>query len=228
MMGRPKRSLSAKQIAEYCQMAARNLDRKINTGEKKFQNALFNILKTNQVDFDDEVPLTGGRNSLQGTIIDPTRDSGEVDFVIAGKIGIEIKILFAPKKFNLRSESKSIYDLGQITMDIARLKSSKQLKKYVIILFIKGHHLKDYNTAAELRRYIHNRLFIDFTNCCQPGREFHPSTKFFNSNLAKAYQVQKKIAIHIGLGNSYSTSSPIRAASVKFSDKFAVVVWQVF
>lgn len=216
-----------KRLSNLCLTAMGNLNKEMNPNvnkiEKHFQIELRKALSNSNLAFKYEVNL----KDLDGEIFDPTRKTGRVDFVISENIGIEIKVINFPKIKIRRAECNSMYDLGQITMDAARLINARALKHGFIILLIHGSHLSAYSTRAELRRQIHNRLFVDYTNSSKIGRPFHNRSRQPRKYKTQ-YQEQSRVSKRLGFNTSFSKESPLNFAAVEFSGQLAVMIINVF
>lgn len=96
---------------------------------------------------------------------DGSGDPGFMDAVLKlgdGEYGFEFKVLRLPRGKNL-SPGGSLYDLGQITWDHARIRNAKGLQGGYCLCVLHGPLLgEEDGTESKVRRNLHDMLFIDY------------------------------------------------------------------
>jgi hypothetical protein len=94
------------------------------------------------------------------------KGAGYMDAVMerdSQRYGIEFKVVRMPRSKNL-SPNGSLYDLGQITWDHARIRLSKDLSGGFCLAVVYGPLLGSKNgTEISIRRALHDMLFVDYT-----------------------------------------------------------------
>lgn len=76
--------------------------------------------------------------------------------------GFEFKVLRLPRIKDL-SPGRSLYDLGQITWDHARIRNAKGLQGGYCVCVVHGPLLgREDGTATKVRRNFHDMLFVDY------------------------------------------------------------------
>jgi len=96
---------------------------------------------------------------------DGSGNRGFMDAVLElgdGKYGFEFKVLRLPRNKDL-SPGRSLFDLGQITWDHARIKDAKGLQGGYCLCVVHGRLLgEEGGTEARVRRHLHDMLFVDY------------------------------------------------------------------
>lgn len=214
-----------KKLAELSLAALLKLDKlrnRINDKiEKPFQKLLF---KEFNKCYPKSVRREVSLNELKGKSQDFTRPSGYVDFVIHRNTGIEVKVILLPK--HPSRSANAIYDLGQITMDMMRLKSAKEIRTKYLIWVLRGVELRSYDTPLRLKRHLHNRLFVDYIDNVKKNGKFNRSTAQ-STELKVEGRRQAIEAKKLGLDTTFSKRAPLNSANVVFSNSFAAIVLEI-
>jgi hypothetical protein len=114
------------------------------------------------------------------------------------KFGLEFKVVQLPRSKNL-SPNGSLYDLGQITWDHARIRLAEGLSGGFCLAVVYGPLLDGKNGAgAKIQRALHDMLFVDYTRSRLWGELSEPDQR-------KERKQQLISLRNIGLDKPYDT-----------------------
>lgn len=107
---------------------------------------------------------------------------GRIDIIVE-RHGIELKVVRLPRQKS--GASQSLYDLGQLSSDYARLDRAKKLKSGELLILLYGPLVKDISGNVTLIREFHNRLFVDFCTSLKFGELKKPYDKKWRKEQIK-------------------------------------------
>lgn len=129
-----------------------------------YHKALMNVLKEKKHRKFKNIWRERPLEKIGGHQVVGDRSRGRVDIVVEDNNSnfhaIELKIVQLPREKNLNPK-QSLYDIGQITSDFARLSEANELSSYDCVIVMHGGYLNVYRTPDSVYREFHNRMFVD-------------------------------------------------------------------